>query len=226
MANYKLILPSVATFEGGLSSDPRDNCSDIKSDVIDPKNGLGYHTNKGVCYETWLSASKKLGFNSSGKSFVNMTKIQWESIIKELYWNTLNLDNVNSQAIAEILFQSRWGSGPGGARTLVRFMQKKLNIAQTGTMNALTITKLNDYTKNVSKEQSLFKDIWERRLQYLQSLKKLFPIYGRGWTRRMNDILKRGLSYIGANISENKKPIGIIGLTLVATGIYYAFSKN
>ena len=25
---------------------------------------------------------------------------------------------------------------------------------------------------------------------------------------------------------ENKKPIGIIGLTLVATGIYYAFSKN
>jgi lysozyme family protein len=221
MANYKLILPSVATFEGGLSSDPRDSCSKKRSDVIDPKNGLGYHTNKGVCYSTWLSASKKLGFNSSGKSFVAMTKIQWESIIKELYWNPLNLDKVNSQAIAEILFQSNWGSGMGGAMTLVRFMQQKLSIAQTGTMNTLTITKLNNSTKDILKEQNLFKDIWERRLEYLQSLKS-FSIYGRGWTNRMNDILNRGLSYIG----ENKKPIGIIGLTLVATGIYYAFSKN
>jgi lysozyme family protein len=94
MANYKLILPSVAKFEGGLSSDPKDSCSKKPSDVIDPKTGLGYHTNKGVCYSTWLSASKKLGFDSSGKAFVNMTQSQWESIVKDLYWNPLNLDKV------------------------------------------------------------------------------------------------------------------------------------
>jgi lysozyme family protein len=221
MANYKLILPSVAKFEGGLSSDPRDSCSKKRSDVIDPKNGLGYHTNKGVCYSTWLSASKKLGFNPSGKSFVAMTKSQWESIVKELYWNPLNLDKVNSQAIAEILFQSNWGSGMGGAMTLVRFMQGKISVAATGKMDDLTITKLNDYTKNPLKEKSLFKDIWQRRLEYLQSLKS-FSVYGRGWTNRMNDLLSRGLSYI----DELKKPIGIIGLALIVGGIYFIKSKN
>jgi len=221
MANYKLILPSVAKFEGGLSSDPRDSCSDKRSDVIDPKNGLGYHTNKGVCYKTWLSASKKLGFNPSGKSFVAMTKSQWESIIKELYWNPLNLDKVNSQAIAEILFQSNWGSGMGGAIVLVRFMQGKIGVSETGKMDTLTITKLNEYTKAPAKEKSLFKDIWERRLDYLQSLKS-FSVYGRGWTTRMNDLLSRGLSYIG----DIKKPIGIIGLALIVGGIYYIKTKS
>jgi lysozyme family protein len=221
MANYKLILPSVAKFEGGLSSDPKDSCSKLRSDVIDPKNGLGYHTNKGVCYSTWVSASKKLGFDSSGKSFVNMTQSQWESIIKELYWNPLNLDKVNSQAIAEILFQSNWGSGMSGAMTLVLFMQGKLNLAQTGKMDTNTITKLNDYTKTKTAETSLFKAIWQRRLEYLQSLKS-FSTYGKGWTNRMNDLLNRGLSYIDAN----KSKLGIGALLLVAGGIYFAYTKN
>jgi lysozyme family protein len=221
MANYKLILPSVAKFEGGLSSDPRDSCSKKRSDVIDPKNGLGYHTNKGVCYSTWISASKKLGFNESGKSFVNMTQSQWESIVKDLYWNPLNLDKVNSQAIAEILFQSNWGSGMGGAMVLVRFMQGKINVAESGKMDATTITKLNDFTKNPNNEKTLFKEIWNRRLSYLKSLKS-FSVYGKGWTNRMNDLLSRGISYM----DELKKPIGIIGLALIIGGLYYATSKN
>ena len=221
MANYKLILPSVAKFEGGLSSDPKDSCSKLRSDIIDPKNGLGYHTNKGVCYSTWVSASKKLGFDSSGKAFVNMTQSQWESIIKELYWNPLNLDKVNSQAIAEILFQSNWGSGMGGAMVLVRFMQGKLDIAQTGKMDENTITKLNNYTKTKTAETSLFKSIWQRRLEYLQSLKS-FATYGKGWTNRMNDLLNRGLSYIG----QNKGKIGVTALLLIAGIGYYAYSKN
>ena len=226
MANYKLILPSVAKFEGGKSSDPRDSCSKKRSDVIDPKNGLGYHTNKGVCYSTWISASKKLGFNPSGKSFVAMTQSQWEAIVKELYWNPLNLDKVNSQPIAEILFQSNWGSGMGGAMTLVRFMQGKINVAQTGKMNDETIAKLNQQTKTKTAEITLFKAIWKRRLEYLQSLKS-FATYGRGWTNRMNDLLNRGLSYIDksvAFIGENKTPIGVGALLLMVGSIYY-FNK-
>lgn len=220
MANYKLILPSVAKFEGGLSSDPRDSCSKLRSDIIDPKNGLGYHTNKGVCYSTWMSASKKLGFNSSGKSFVNMTKGQWESIVKELYWNPLNLDLVDSQAIAEILFQSNWGSGMGGARVLVRFLQDKLNVAQDGAIGKDTISVLNQFTKNKVAEKNLFKSLWERRLQYLQSLKS-FQTYGRGWTTRMNDLLERGYSYIG----ENKGTIGM-GIILLMVGGAYLIKKG
>lgn len=221
MANYKLILPSVAKFEGGLSSDPKDSCSKLRSDIIDPKNGLGYHTNKGVCYSTWVNASKKLGFDSSGKAFVNMTQSQWESIIKDLYWNPLNLDKVNSQAIAEILFQSNWGSGMGGAMILVRFVQEKLGLPETGKMDTKTIDKLNLVTKNESYEKTLFKSIWERRLQYLQSLKS-FATYGKGWTNRMNDLLNRGLSYMG----ENKGKFGIGALLLITGGLYYVYSKN
>jgi lysozyme family protein len=221
MANYKLILPSVAKFEGGLSSDPRDSCSKKRSDVIDPKNGLGYHTNKGVCYSTWISASKKLGFDASGKAFVNMKANQWESIIKDLYWNPLNLDKVNSQAIAEILFQSNWGSGMGGAMVLVRFMQDKIDVAQSGKMDATTITKLNEFTKNPINEKTLFKEIWNRRLDYLKSLKS-FAVYGKGWTNRMNDLLDRGLSYMNAI----KNPIGIIGLGLIIGSLYFIKSKN
>lgn len=220
MANYKLILPSVAKFEGGLSSDPKDSCSKLRSDVIDPKNGLGYHTNKGVCYSTWVSASKKLGFNSSGKAFVNMTQAQWEAIIKSLYWNPLNLDSVNSQAIAEILFQSNWGSGMGGAMVLVRFLQDKINVPQTGKMGTDTIARLNQITSNKVVEKNLFNDIWNRRLSYLKSLKS-FATYGKGWTNRMNDLLARGYSYIDAN----KTPLGI-GALLMLVGGAYLLNKN
>jgi lysozyme family protein len=108
-----------------------------------------------------------------------------------------------------------------GAMTLVRFMQGKLSLPETGKMGDDTIAKLNSYTKTKTAETSLFKAIWQRRLEYLQSLKS-FATYGKGWTNRMNDLLKRGLSYI----DTNKGKIGFGALLLVAGSLYYAYSKN
>ena len=102
------LIKHISDWEGGLASDPRDGCAVMPSDVKDPKTGYGYHTNRGVCYMTWKANAPKLGFDPSGKAFVNMTKEQWRAIIKNGFWKPLYLDSLKSQKIAELLLETHW----------------------------------------------------------------------------------------------------------------------
>lgn len=199
MANYTLLLTHIAKWEGGLSSDPRDACAKVPSNVPNPKKPTEfYHTNKGICYSTWKANAPKLGFDPSGKAFVNMTTEQWRSYVKKIFWDGKNLDLVNNQAIAELIFETFWGSGNGGARPLVRFMQQKIGYKQDGLMNTSTIQALNQYTQNSNRASSLYKAMWQFRLDWLKKLAEN-PKYTwalKGWTNRMNALLKRSADFL------------------------------
>lgn len=224
MANYKNILSHVKTNEGGYSADPRDNQSKNPSDVkgLDKRYpNLPVHTYRGVAYASWKEYARRKGFAPTGKSFVNMTLAQWEDFLKTLYWDAIYGDFINSQGVAEILFEAIWG---GGSKNLVVDLQtylrkKNFNIAVDGAMGKQTYTALNEYTKKSQKnETDLVKYLTAERLKYLQSLSD-WSNYSKGWTRRLYEIENQALKYITEN--PVKTGGGILGLLLLGVGAYY-----
>ena len=224
MANYKNILSHVQTNEGGYSADPRDNQAKNPSDVkgLDKRYPtLPVHTYRGVAYASWKEYARRKGFAPTGKSFVNMTLAQWEDFLKTLYWDAIFGDNITSQGVAEILFESIWG---GGSKNLVidlqTFLRKKgLNISVDGAMGKQTYTALNEYTKKSQKnEAELVKYLTAERLKYLQSLSD-WSNYSKGWTRRLYEIENQALKYITEN--PIKTGGGILGILLLGVGAYY-----
>jgi len=224
VANYKNILSHVQTNEGGYSADPRDNQAKNPSDVkgLDKRYPtLPVHTYRGVAYASWKEYAKRKGFAPTGKSFVNMTISQWEDFLKTLYWDAIFGDNITSQGVAEILFESIWG---GGSKNLVidlqTYLRKKgFNIAVDGAMGKQTYTALNEYTKKSQKnETELVKYLTAERLKYLQSLSD-WSNYSKGWTRRLYEIENQALKYITEN--PIKTGGGILGILLLGVGAYY-----
>ena len=221
MANYKLIIPHVKKNEGGLTSNPKDtNPAKNPSPIKDPKTGLFYHTNKGIIWGTWVAWSKKKGIPVDAQRWYRMSDSDWESVMKTLYWDAIYGDKINSQPIAEILFEAIWG---GSAKSLIVYLQTYLrnagyNISVDGAMGKETYTALNEFTKNDKKHAQLIKDLTAKRLSTLKTLPS-WSWAGDAWTRRLNEIQEAGLKYISEN--PVKSTGGILGVLLLGAGIYY-----
>ena len=229
MANYKNILSHVKSSEGGYSADPKDNQSKNPSDVkgLDPRYpNLPVHTYRGVAYASWKEYGRVKGFNPTGKSFVNMTLAQWEDFLKSLYWDRVFGDKINSQGIAEILFEAVWG---GSANSLIVYLQTYLRqkgftnnkgeqIGVDGAMGKNTYEALNKLTKNKKMEIQLINDLTAKRLSTLKSLPD-FSWAGKAWTRRLYEIQDQALKYVSEN--PVKTGGGILGILLLGVGAYY-----
>jgi lysozyme family protein len=221
MANYKLIIPHVKKNEGGLADTLKDtNPAKNPSPIKNPKTGLYYHTNKGIIWGTWVAWSKKKGIAADAQRWYRMSDADWEDVMKTLYWDSVFGDKINSQAIAEILFEAVWG---GSAKSLIVYLQTYLrnagyNVAVDGAMGKETYTALNDFTKNDKKHAQLIKDLTAKRLATLQTLSS-WSWAGKAWTRRLYEIQDAGLKYI----TENPVKTGgaAVGLLLLGAGAYF-----
>jgi lysozyme family protein len=221
VANYKLIIPHVKKNEGGLTSNPKDtNPAKNPSPIKDPKTGLFYHTNKGIIWGTWVAWSKKKGIAVDAQRWYKMSDADWESVMKTLFWDAIDGDKINSQAVAEILFEAVWG---GSAKSLIVYLQtylrnQGLNVKVDGLMGKNTYDALNEFTKNDKKHAQLIKDLSAKRLETLKTLPS-WSWAGTAWTRRLNEIQEAGLKYITEN--PVKTGGGILGLLLLGVGAYY-----
>lgn len=222
MANYKLIIPHVKKNEGGLADTLKDtNPAKNPSPIKNPKTGLYYHTNKGIIWSTWVAWSKKKGIPVDAQRWYRMSDADWENVMKTLFWDSIDGDKINSQAIAEILFEAVWGSG--NAKSLIVYLQTYLrnagyNISVDGVMGKETYTALNEFTKNDKKHAQLIKDLTAKRLTQLQRMSS-WSWAGKAWTRRLYEIQEAGLKYITEN--PVKTGGGILVLALLGAGAYY-----
>jgi len=221
VANYKLIIPHVKKNEGGLTSNPKDtNPAKNPSPIKDPKTGLFYHTNKGIIWGTWVAWSKKKGIAVDAQRWYKMSDADWESVMKTLFWDSIDGDKINSQAIAEILFEAVWG---GSAKSLIVYLQTYLrqaglNVKVDGLMGKNTYDALNEFTKNDKKHAQLIKDLSAKRLETLKTLPS-WSWAGTAWTRRLEEIQEAGLKYITEN--PVKTGGGVILIALLGVGAYY-----
>lgn len=170
MANVKLLLPFILSWEGGFVNDPLDK---------------GGATNKGVTIATW----KRCGYDKDGDGDidVNDLKLLTETdvlyrVLKPYYWDRWQADRIISQPVANILVDWVWGSGANG----IKIPQRVLGLKQDGIVGPVTLAAVNNAEPRV-----LFDNIKAEREAFLHRIVKRDPTQKRflkGWLNRLNAI--------------------------------------
>jgi len=220
MANFQDIKGLTLKWEGGLSRATTDNASRNPSPCVH-KGVTGWHTNRGIIWTTFVSSANKLGFAPNCDNFINMPDAIWDKVAKNLFWDTLNLDNIKSNGVAFQLFSWQWGAGTGWFNRMQRYLTSKgVNWDKRSSTLANGINQVIDKQG----EKQTIDDLDAQQKEFYISLNQ--PVYTKGWLNRITDTTKLAYSYIGQKISkvysDNKKNINytIIGVGLIALSFF------
>ncbi len=215
MADYRNIRPQIQKWEGGLSRATTDTAS--ANPAPWSYNGTtGWHTNKGVTYSTFISLSPLLKYPATSDNFFVMPDTIWNLIFKRGYWDTFNLDKMNSQVVADTIAQWSWGSGPNGALSSI-----KKYLATKG----ITVSDRDDVVQafnqlvNPVNEKAIFLELIDWREAFFRSLGQ--PANLNGWLNRLADFKQFGLQTL---IKKKIKliAIGVVIIVLIVAAIAYA----
>lgn len=163
MADYKKLIPLIKKWEGGFANHPNDP---------------GGATNSGITLTTFRSV---YGKSKTVQDLKNMTNEQWEYIFKTRFWDRWKADDIDNQAIANLVVDWVWTSGVYG----IKYVQRILGVTDDGVVGKKTIAALNDYPS----QKDLFGKIWARRKKYFDDIVKRNPsqkVFLKGWYNRIN----------------------------------------
>lgn len=164
MADYKKLIPTVLKFEGGFANHPSDP---------------GGATNSGVTLATFRSV---YGKDKTVQDLKNMTMEQWEYIFKKKFWNRWKADDIDNQAIANLLVDWLWASGVYG----IKYPQEVLGVKTDGIVGLKTLAAINYYPN----KKELFEKLWNRRKKHFEDIVRNRPqskVFLKGWLRRLSD---------------------------------------
>lgn len=216
MAKTKSVFEWTLKKEGGLSRAKTDSASAYPAPYEYTYGGVtadDWHTNKGVTWETFEDLADELGYTASASNFFSMPYSIWSAIAKEGYWDKFDLDNCHSQAIANLIFQSAYGSGNSGA---LKMWNKFFG---THFTKGYELTEyVNRYIKKVSSKK-LFKKMWKYRLDWLLSLPGQSANY-EGWKKRAISLYELSL---GTTPSINGDKSMMEGYSLMDKAIAIGF---
>jgi lysozyme family protein len=198
--SYKIALPSVKKWEGGLAY--------FKNE--------GQWTNRGVQYSTYLAIGPllKLSAPLNETNFKKMPLSDWEKFV-EWYWNKATYNNsIKNGDSALMMFQAYWGSGGLGIKAMQRALNNnfKSNLAVDGGVGPATVGVINKFGTKVPLV------LWAAIENFYKSLAATNPAdYGgslKGWLNRLADI-------------KPKQILDITFVVLIATTIALEiYSKN
>lgn len=191
MADYRRQIGFIKKWEGGLSNNPNDPASAFAM-PCSYAGQTGWHTNKGITWQTFSSNGTVLGYSASCENFIRMPDYIWLRIFKKLYWDKFLLDEYQSQAIADIIVAWAWGSGIGGSyRQLARFLNTNYGAdlpdgkTDFSTANTTRIKNLfNAITRKNKREATVQEELIEHYRSFYISLNR--PYYITGWLNRLN----------------------------------------
>src|SRR5690606_10527030 len=94
------------------------------------KGQTGWHTNKGITYQTFVSNASRLGYEATAENFFKMPDEIWLKILKGVYMKAFPLDRISHlPRIQAVIITWAWGSGPAGAeRYLANFQRQVMGI--------------------------------------------------------------------------------------------------
>ena len=164
MAKYDKLIPTVLKWEGGFVNHPSDP---------------GGETNSGVTLSTFRSV---YGKNKTVQDLKNMTREQWEHIFKTKFWDRWKADDIDNQAIANLLVDWVWASGVYG----IKYPQEVLRVKTDGIVGLKTLAAINYYPN----KKELFEKLWNRRKKHFEDIVRNRPqsnVFLKGWLRRLSD---------------------------------------
>jgi lysozyme family protein len=229
MASFKEIVPFTYAKEGGLSRASTDTARFNPSPyaIKDPKDGIvktGWHTNKGITYETFRNSASKYGYVNNAENFAKMPEEIWMKIAKKGFWDTMNLDAMKSQAIANFFFSWMWGSGYIWRKRFQRYLATK---GITWNISDLKkIPSIIDSLVAKEGEKKIFDELIEQKRQFLISLNQ--PANTKGWLNRLEALKTLSYGYIGKtakvisteieNVKKNPLKTGILTALVLVSG--------
>jgi lysozyme family protein len=173
MASFEAFFPTLLRHEGGFVDDSADP---------------GGATNKGVTLETFQSNAKKyLGIEPTLANLQALTDEQAAKIYKPLYWDEVHGDEIELQALANIVFDFQVNAGGSASKLLQRVLNElgaKPPLAVDGEIGAGTMAALKS-----ADQTAVYRRYKQGRIAYYQDLVAKRPSLGKflaGWLKRVN----------------------------------------
>jgi len=162
--NFDKCLALVLIHEGGFVNHPRDP---------------GGATNRGVTQAVYDAYRKTRGRGQQSVKFITDDEVK--AIYKFQYWDRVQGDLL-PRGLDYAVFDFAVNSGVGRAS---KYLQAVLGVAQDGVIGAKTLAA-------VQSPYNAINALCDRRMSFLRNL-KTFLTFGKGWTRRVQDVRAHAL---------------------------------
>lgn len=192
MANIEHFIPFLIKWEAGISKKSNETNESLfqrarKTGWADDPDDLGGQTMVGVTMATYEEYCRRKGYPkpTTGR-LMDLSYNDWKSILKMLYWDRWNADEIRSQSIAEIVCDFVWASGVHG----IKVPQDLVGVIPDGIVGPKTLAAVNSRNP-----RELFDQIKIARFDFIEDICRKRPAnnkFKRGWMNRINDI-----SYVG-----------------------------
>jgi lysozyme family protein len=169
LSNFNRSLLLLLQHEGGFVNHPSDP---------------GGMTNLGVTAKVWESW---VGHPVDEKQMRALTAEDVAPLYKRKYWDACRADELVS-GLDYAVFDCAVNSGVGRA---VKLLQGCVRVVADGGIGPATMAAVNQAVPI-----NLIEDFSNARLQFLKSL-KTFPVFGKGWERRVNEVKEESLRMLG-----------------------------
>jgi lysozyme family protein len=169
LSNFDACLKKLLVHEGGFVNHPSDP---------------GGVTNLGVTARVWESW---VGHPVDEKQMRVLTPDDVAPLYKRKYWDACRADEFVS-GLDYAVFDCAVNSGVGRA---VKLLQSCVGVNADGGIGPATMAAVNQAVPT-----NLIEDFSNARLQFLKSL-KTFPVFGKGWERRVNEVKEESLRMLG-----------------------------
>lgn len=181
MANYQKIIPYTLDFEGGLTED---------------KNDSGGITNYGVCL-MFAKDTRDLELFDKDKDgdidrndIKKLTPEDAKKAFKKYFWDKMQLDTIESDKKAFVIFDTAMNSGLGNA---IPMTQKALvDLGEKITIDGKYGPKTRAALDSVDEDEfcDAFLNIREKFYHKIVAKRPSQKVFLRGWLNRINGIRK------------------------------------
>ncbi len=154
---------------------------------VDNKDDPGGMTNLGVTAATW---AMWVGHEVNEKQMRALTPSIVAPLYKRKYWDACRADELIS-GLDYAVFDYAVNSGVGRA---IKALQNCVGVAPDGGFGTTTMAAVSQFKGDAAK--TLVEEYCDNRLQFLKSL-KTFPVFGKGWEKRVNEVKAMSLKMLG-----------------------------
>jgi lysozyme family protein len=180
-SNFERALKKALVHEGGNVDHPRDPGGRTSHGVIQRVYD-GWRQGQGLPkQDVWLSTPQERA-----------------AIYRKQYWDAIQGDRLPA-GVAYVVFDGAVNSGPAQS---ARWLQRALKMNNVdGSIGEATIAAIENHPDH----DRLIADICEKRMAFLRAL-KTFPTFGKGWTRRVDEVRRTGQAWASGSVGPTLTP--------------------
>lgn len=160
---------------------------------VDHPKDPGGRTNEGVTqrvYNAWRRNN-----NLPLRDVFLLESGERNAIYRKQYWDAIKGDLL-PEGVAYVVFDGAVHSGPKQA---VKWLQRALGPLYQGSVDGVIGEQTLQAVRAVNDNDALIYRIVQRRFAFLQAL-KTWKTFGRGWKRRIDDVLARGQAWASGSV--------------------------